>query len=85
MSNLEPTPTITASEECDEAAHRPVHELLEAQEVDLGEGMPVRRLLPKRQRATIGAWCFVDHFGPLDIGRGEGCGCRLTRTSACRP
>ncbi|MET0801079.1 MAG: pirin family protein [Actinomycetota bacterium] len=72
MSNLEPAPTITASEECDEAAPRPVHELLEARDVDLGEGTPVRRLLPKRQRATIGAWCFVDHFGPLDIGARRG-------------
>ena len=72
MSNLEQSPTITASEECEEVAPRPVHELLEAREVDLGEGTPVRRLLPKRQRATIGAWCFVDHFGPLDIGGRRG-------------
>lgn len=27
-------------------------------------GLPVRRLLPKRTRRTVGAWCFVDHFGP---------------------
>ena len=33
--------------------------------VDLA-GMPVRRALPKRSRRTIGAWCFVDHFGPAD-------------------
>ncbi|MGH2539085.1 MAG: pirin family protein [Actinomycetota bacterium] len=72
MSNLEQTPMITASEECEEVEARPVHELLEAREVDLGEGTPVRRLLPTRRRATIGAWCFVDHFGPLDIGGRRG-------------
>jgi quercetin 2,3-dioxygenase len=72
MSNLERTPTLTRSEECQPAAPEPVRELLAAREVDLGEGTPVRRLLPKRQRATIGAWCFVDHFGPLDLGGGPG-------------
>jgi quercetin 2,3-dioxygenase len=28
-------------------------------------GVPVRRALPRRQRRTIGAWCFADHFGPV--------------------
>jgi quercetin 2,3-dioxygenase len=72
VSNLERAPTVTASEECEAAAPDPVRELLEAREVDLGEGTRVRRLLPKRQRATIGAWCFVDHFGPLDIAGSPG-------------
>ena len=26
--------------------------------------MTVRRTLPNRERITIGAWCFIDHFGP---------------------
>ena len=26
--------------------------------------MTVRRTLPQRQRSLIGAWCFVDHYGP---------------------
>ncbi len=26
--------------------------------------LTVRRTLPQRARSTIGAWCFVDHFGP---------------------
>ncbi len=26
--------------------------------------MRVRRTLPQRQRSLIGAWCFVDHYGP---------------------
>jgi redox-sensitive bicupin YhaK (pirin superfamily) len=28
-------------------------------------GASVRRALPRRQRRTIGAWCFIDHFGPV--------------------
>ena len=27
-------------------------------------GLTVRRALPRRGRRTVGAWCFVDHFGP---------------------
>jgi len=29
--------------------------------------MTVRRTLPQRDRSTIGAWCFVDHYGPDDV------------------
>ncbi|CAN5565771.1 pirin family protein [soil metagenome] len=28
----------------------------------------VRRALPQRERRTVGAWCFADHFGPTDDG-----------------
>ena len=42
----------------------------------------VRRALPRRQRRTIGAWCFADHMGPveatpthgLDVGPHPHCG-----------
>ena len=29
--------------------------------------MRVRRTLPARERSLIGAWCFVDHYGPHDV------------------
>jgi redox-sensitive bicupin YhaK (pirin superfamily) len=29
--------------------------------------MTVRRSLPQRRRSLIGAWCFVDHYGPDDV------------------
>ncbi|TJY59308.1 pirin family protein [Sinimarinibacterium sp. CAU 1509] len=38
----------------------------------LGEGMQIRRALPARQKRTVGAWCFLDHFGPLDVTEGKG-------------
>ena len=72
MSNLDRSPALAVSERADRVSPQPAHELLPAREVDLGEGTPVRRLLPKRQRSTIGAWCFFDHFGPLDITSGVG-------------
>jgi len=44
-------------------------ELLEPREVPLGgpRAMRVQRTLPQRSRSLIGAWCFVDHYGPDDL------------------
>ncbi|MEU6844910.1 pirin family protein [Streptomyces sp. NPDC046716] len=45
-------------------------EVLTARDVPLGgpRSMTVRRTLPQRARTLIGAWCFVDHYGPDDVG-----------------
>ena len=42
--------------------------VLEPREVPLGgvRGMNVLRVLPHRNLPTIGAWCFLDRFGPAD-------------------
>ncbi|MFE1822988.1 pirin family protein [Streptomyces anulatus] len=45
----------------------PVRELLAPRRVQLGEGTEVRRLLPNLGRRMVGAWAFVDHYGPDDI------------------
>ena len=47
---------------------------LEPRAVPLGgpRGMTVHRTLPARQTSLIGAWCFVDHFGPDDVSTGDG-------------
>ena len=44
-------------------------EILAPREVPLGglRAMTVRRTLPQRQRTFVGAWCFVDHYGPDDV------------------
>jgi redox-sensitive bicupin YhaK (pirin superfamily) len=41
-------------------------EILSPREVPLGglRAMTVRRTLPQRERSLIGAWCFLDHYGP---------------------
>jgi redox-sensitive bicupin YhaK (pirin superfamily) len=43
--------------------------ILSAREVPLGgpRAMLVRRTLPSRARSMIGAWCFVDHYGPNPV------------------
>lgn len=41
-------------------------DVLTPREVPLGglRAMTVRRTLPQRERSLIGAWCFLDHYGP---------------------
>jgi len=34
--------------------------------------MRVRRTLPQRARSLIGAWCFADHYGPIELAGGPG-------------
>src|SRR5213082_918762 len=41
---------------------------------EIGGGLIVRRALPNRRRRTVGAWCFLDHAGPMEFGRGGGMG-----------
>jgi hypothetical protein len=40
---------------------------LEARRVVLGRSTHVDRILPHRTHRMIGAWCFLDHFGPDHI------------------
>jgi quercetin 2,3-dioxygenase len=41
-------------------------EVGEGRRTEVG-GLPVVRSLPRRERRTIGPWCFIDHFGPADV------------------
>ncbi|GAA4834331.1 pirin family protein [Garicola koreensis] len=43
--------------------------LLEPRDVPLGgpRAMNVRRTLPQRVRSLVGAWCFLDFYGPDDL------------------
>jgi redox-sensitive bicupin YhaK (pirin superfamily) len=49
----------------------PTLQRIRARIADVG-GMPVRRALPTRERRTVGAWCFLDHAGPVAFGPGGG-------------
>ncbi|SDB91431.1 hypothetical protein SAMN05216410_0885 [Sanguibacter gelidistatuariae] len=74
MSNLETAP----QEEICAAGHAGPRErsleILEPRLVPLGgpRAMTVRRTLPQRQRSMVGAWCFLDHYGPDDVSTGPG-------------
>lgn len=51
-----------------------VVDLLAPRDVPLGgpRAMTVRRTLPARSRSLIGAWCFVDHYGPDEVSETGG-------------
>jgi redox-sensitive bicupin YhaK (pirin superfamily) len=64
MSNLERDPQETVC--VGTTAEGPAAELLTGRDVVLGgpRGMKVTRTLPNRERRMVGAWCFVDYYGP---------------------
>jgi quercetin 2,3-dioxygenase len=62
--------TVSTADANVEVAQEPVSagglQLSAAREAQVG-GMTVRRLLPLRLRRSVGAWCFVDHYGPTSV------------------
>ncbi|WP_027341047.1 pirin family protein [Hamadaea tsunoensis] len=72
MSNLDRTPDMTACGGRAGVAGEPVRELIPGRVVQLGESTKVRRLLPTLGRRMVGAWCFIDHYGPDDIASEPG-------------
>lgn len=70
MSNEEARPDeIVCS-----GADSPGVEIMAPREVPLGgpRAMTVRRTLPQRERSLIGAWCFLDHYGPDPVAESGG-------------
>jgi redox-sensitive bicupin YhaK (pirin superfamily) len=51
---------------------RPEELLLTARRVYLGRTTEVARALPDKQLRMIGAWCFLDHYGPEDVSSSAG-------------
>jgi quercetin 2,3-dioxygenase len=68
VSNLDPAPqAITLTPGVVRAV-----DVVEARKTVIGDGTEVRRLLPQRRLRTVGAWCFLDHYGPEEVSRGPG-------------
>jgi redox-sensitive bicupin YhaK (pirin superfamily) len=44
-----------------------VVERLITRDTMIGDNLSIRRALPNRQRRMVGAWCFLDHAGPVII------------------
>ena len=65
VTNLEMRPEEMT---CDDRGRRQL-EIIAPRAVPLGgpRAMDVRRTLPSKQRSLIGAWCFLDHYGPDDV------------------
>ncbi|WP_328393178.1 pirin family protein [Streptomyces sp. NBC_00390] len=67
MSNLDRQAALSVCGGRGFVVAEPVRELLSPRQVPLGESTVVRRLLPNLGRRMVGAWAFVDHYGPDDI------------------
>lgn len=78
MTNLDPRPDEIECEAGGAANGREPGgarvEIITSRDVPLGgpRAMTVKRTLPQRQRSLIGAWCFVDHYGPDDVSASGG-------------
>jgi redox-sensitive bicupin YhaK (pirin superfamily) len=68
MGGVSNTETAPVEVHCAPGGATPDVEVLTPRAVPLGgpRAMTVRRTLPQRQRSLVGAWCFVDHYGPDD-------------------
>ena len=63
-ADVPPERAATAADACD-------IEITDSRHTELG-GVTIRRALPRRDRRTVGAWCFVDHMGPATVSAGRG-------------
>ena len=67
MSDLIKAPHIFNSKECLALAPKTHSQKIQTRTTQVGDHVTIRRALPHTNRKTIGAWCFLDHFGPLDL------------------
>ncbi|MFJ6434247.1 pirin family protein [Streptomyces sp. NPDC091416] len=69
MSNADTDPTGLSGSAVEHGEAAGQVDVLTARDVPLGgpRAMTVRRTLPQRARTLIGAWCFIDHYGPDDV------------------
>jgi redox-sensitive bicupin YhaK (pirin superfamily) len=51
-------------------ADLPMFEAIPGRAADLG-GLAIRRLLPRARRRMVGAFCFLDSFGPISFSSGK--------------
>ena len=71
MSDLISQPNPTHSSDCHQAANEPVILEIPTREAHIGDNITIRRALPNHERRTIGAWCFLDHFGPINLKQSD--------------
>jgi redox-sensitive bicupin YhaK (pirin superfamily) len=72
VSNLDRRPAARVLGGLESTSAGPALDVLPGKEVLLGESTRVRRLLPTLGRRLVGAWAFVDHYGPDDVASAAG-------------
>lgn len=62
---------ISHSEDCEKYANQFIQEFT-LRRAEIGQGTVIKRALPSREKRMIGAWCFLDHAGPVNFKAGQG-------------
>lgn len=47
-------------------------QVIALRKAEIGQGTVIKRALPSRHKRMIGAWCFLDHAGPVHFPAGQG-------------
>ena len=70
MTNTNVT-EISYSDDCEKYVNKFIQDF-QIRSAEIGKGTVIKRALPSRQKRMIGAWCFLDHAGPVHFTQGEG-------------
>ncbi|BCX71990.1 pirin family protein [Acinetobacter bereziniae] len=62
---------ISNSDDCEKYVNQFIQDF-PIRSAEIGRGTVIKRALPSRQKRMIGAWCFLDHAGPVTFPQGDG-------------
>lgn len=62
---------ISNSDDCEKYVNQFIQDF-PIRSAEIGKGTVIKRALPSRQKRMIGAWCFLDHAGPVTFPQGYG-------------
>lgn len=62
---------ISDSQDCETHVNQFIQDF-QIRSAEIGKGTVIKRALPSREKRMIGAWCFLDHAGPVTFPQGDG-------------
>ncbi|QCO20643.1 pirin family protein [Acinetobacter cumulans] len=62
---------ISHSDDCEKYVNQFIQNF-PLRRAEIGQGTVIKRALPSRHKRMIGAWCFLDHAGPVVFPQGDG-------------
>ncbi|MGY5394467.1 pirin family protein [Acinetobacter sp. NigerLNRRAM0016] len=62
---------LSDSDDCEKYINQFIQEF-PLRSAEIGQGTIIKRALPSRHKRMIGAWCFLDHAGPVSFPQGDG-------------
>lgn len=62
---------LSHSDDCEKYIQQFIQEV-PLRRAEIGQGTVIKRALPSRHKRMIGAWCFLDHAGPVSFPQGDG-------------